>query len=439
MEGVLSMSERERERLRVVQLVLEKRVRQGEAAVQLGLTVRQVKRLVRAVRERGAGALVSQRRGRASNRRIDEAVRARVLELIAEHYADFSATLVCEQLAERHALELSRETIRRWMVDAGLRRAKPRRERRVHPPRERRPRRGELVQIDGSPHDWFEGRAPRCTLIAFVDDATGELGYLRFEPVESTGAYLRALRTYIGGHGVPLALYSDRHSIFTKHDVEDAVPTQFERSARSLGIEPILALSPQAKGRVERTFRTLQDRLVKAMRLAGIDSMESANAWLAGFVDDYNRRFGKAPLIAHDAHRPFDLAPELLRQATSEHHLRKVTRNLTLSFQGQIYQIQTPLRRASGLVGSMVTVQIDPADNAITLVHQGKIWPYTVLRVDPWRERRADDKTLNAQVDDAARLAAKAARKPKSNHPWKRPIDLRRAEGIRSGDTGQTT
>ena len=197
--------------------------------------------------------------------------------MLRQHYADFGPTLAAEYLAQHHGFRRSVEALRTWMVGAGLWQAKQADKKRPHPPRERRPRLGELIQIDGSPHDWFEGRGPRCCLIAFIDDASSRLMWARFAPVESTRVYLAGLAQYVGHYGVPVACYSDRHSIFTKHDPE---PTQLERALQTLGCEAIQATTPQAKGRIERVFQTLQDRLVKGMRLAGIADIASANAFL---------------------------------------------------------------------------------------------------------------------------------------------------------------
>jgi transposase len=309
-EGVLAMSGKERDRLRVIEAVRGKRLRQGEAARRLGLSVRQVKRLVRAHRHAGAAGLVSKRRGRASNRRIGQAEREAVLGCVRARYRDFGPTLAAEYLASYHGFGRSVETLRQWMIEEGLWVAKRQRHQRPFQLRERRACMGEPVQIDGSPHAWLEARGPRCTLIAFVDDATGRLQYARFEPVESTRAYLRGLRAHVARHGRPVAFYSDRHSIFTKHDPEDPTPTQFERAVRDLGIEPILALSPQAKGRGERSFQTLQDRLVKALRLAGIDTLEAAHALLPRLVEHYNARFAKP-------RRPGSRPPTILGAVTS--------------------------------------------------------------------------------------------------------------------------
>ena len=278
MAGEVLMSLKEVDRYAVIEQVLRRTMKQSDAALWLGVSVRQVKRLTRAVREEGTAGVISRRRGAPSNRSIEPALREHYMSLVREHYADFGPTLAAEYLAQRHGFAHSAETLRGWMIEEGLWKSKRVRPRTVHSPRERRSARGELVQIDGSPHAWFEARAGKCCLIAFIDDATGTLMNARFYPVESTAAYLDSLHRYVSAHGRPLALYSDRHSIFTKHDPEDPELTQFERAVGELNIESIPAYSPQAKGRVERLFQTLQDPLVKALRLDGISSIEAANA-----------------------------------------------------------------------------------------------------------------------------------------------------------------
>jgi transposase len=242
------MNQKEVERFAVINRVLDGHSSQALAAQQLGLSVRQIKRLCRAVRQGGSSALVSKRRGRASNRRITDERKSAIMELVRQHYGDFGPTLACEYLASLHQHSIGVETLRGWMIEAGLWKAKCRRAQRQHPSRARRARLGELIQIDGSHHDWFEGRGDKCCLIAFIDDATGRVLAARFSPTETTQAYFAVLHQHISAHGVPLACYSDRHSIFTKHDSQDPDPTQFERALLQLGIEGICAHSPQAKG-----------------------------------------------------------------------------------------------------------------------------------------------------------------------------------------------
>ncbi|MCU0814785.1 MAG: ISNCY family transposase, partial [Burkholderiaceae bacterium] len=225
---------------------MDEELLQSQAAQQLGLSVRQVKRLCRRVREQGPAGLISRRRGRPSNRRIEDAQRAHFVELVRTHYGDFGPLLAHEYLQREHGFGFSVETLRGWMMAAGLWKAKQRRAKRVHSPRARRPCLGELVQIDGSHHDWFEGRSGKCCLIAFIDDATGRVLRARFFEQETTLGYLSVLLAYVRRHGAPLAMYSDRHGIFTKADPEDVKPTQFERALLQLQIEPICAHSPQA-------------------------------------------------------------------------------------------------------------------------------------------------------------------------------------------------
>ena len=435
---MVTMSRKERDRLRIVEAVLEKRLTQREGAAQLGLSVRQVKRLVRMHREEGVGGLISKRRGRPSNRRIEEGEREAILACVRARYADFGPTLAAEYLASFHGFTRSVETLRQWMTGAGLWVPKRQRRKRPFQLRERRACVGELVQIDGSPHAWLEGRGPRCTLIAFIDDATGRLQYARFEPAETSRAYLRGLRSYVADYGRPVAFYSDRHSIFTKHDPEDPTPTQFERAVRDLGIEPILALSPQAKGRVERSFQTFQDRLVKALRLAGVDTPEAANALLPRFVEHYNARFAKPAKNPQDAHRPLELAAEPLRWATSEQHGRTLSKSLSCQYRGRLYQVQTGGAPAYHLRGAQVTVCDDGHDDTIVLLHQGRPLQYRVFARHDLPSRIADDKTVDACVE-AAKRRQTPPWTPPAHHPWRaaiKPDAVARALAARSGGQG---
>jgi transposase len=334
-DGEVFLSTREADRVAVIREVVERRLPQSEAARRLGVGVRQVKRLVRRYRERGAAGFASSRRGRAPNNAIDAGVRRAVLDLVRERYEDFGPTFACEKLAEEHGRRLSAETLRVWMIEDGLWEAKPRRAIREHPSRPRRDCPGDLVQIDGSPHDWFEGRGPRCTLIVYVDDATSGLLAAGFHAAETTEAYMRTTRAHLASHGRPVAYYSDRCGVFrvNRRDREGE-PTQFVRALGTLDIESIHAGSPQAKGRVERANRTLQDRLVKEMRLRGVCGMEAGNAYLPAFMADYNKRFAVPPRNPADAHRAVLHDERELDLILCEQHARKVTRNLSISFEG---------------------------------------------------------------------------------------------------------
>jgi transposase len=421
-EGILAMSARERDRLRVIESVCERRIKLGQAAAQLGLSVRQIKRLVRAFRLDGARALTSRRRGRPSNRRIPHSERERFMGLVRRHYADFGPTLACEYLTEQHGFTRSVPTLRRWMIEAGLWQARTRKPKRAFQLRERRAAVGELVQIDGSPHAWFEQRGPRCTLIIFVDDATGRVQYARFEPMETSRAYLQALRSYVGRYGRPVSLYSDRHSIFGKHDPEDPAPTQFERAVRSLDITPILALTPQAKGRVERAFQTLQDRLVKALRLAKVNTPEQANAWLPTFLSAHNARFARPARSPQDAHRPVRVATEQLHWMTCEQYTRTLSKSLSCQYRGRLHLVQTQGRASYHLRGAQITVCDDGPGSAPVLLYKGKVLPYRVFERHDLPERIADDKTLDAYVEAALKRKPRPRPVPPRSHPWNRPF-----------------
>lgn len=417
----IEMSEREIERLTVLERIKEGVVSQRQGAAVLGLTDRQVRRLMRRYEREGAAGLISRRRDKPSNRRIAEAVKEAILARVKARYADFGPTLAAEYLAA-DGFTVSKETLRGWMSEAGLWQARQKRVPRLHPPRPRRARRGELVQIDGSPHDWFEGRGPGCCLIAFIDDATSRVMFACFVPVESTQAYLDALKVYVAAYGCPVALYSDRHGIFTKHDPEDAEPTQFQRATASLGIETIQALTPQAKGRVERLFQTLQDRLVKAMRLAGIDAIEQANAWLPGYIGEHNARFAVLPADPEDAHSPYTGTAQELARICAIHHPRTLSKDLVVSFRRQRYIVQTNGAPRYALRGKKITV-IEYGDGRIELVAGKESLPYKVFDLAQAIAPPVDDKTLNARVEDILKARqAKGKWRPGPDHPWRRPV-----------------
>lgn len=410
------MSEREVERAGVLAEVIAGRMRQGRAGAVLGLSVRQVKRLVRAYRTQGAAALRSKRRGRPSNRRYADTLREQVLALEAERYNGFGPTLLAEYLRREHAINLSAETVRQWLIRAG--RWKPRSQRRsIHRARDRRPCFGELIQIDGSPHDWFEGRAPRCTMIVFIDDATSKVVYARLVPAETTQAYFDGIATHSAQCGRPLAYYSDRHSIFrvNREDVK-ADPTQVERALKALGIALICAHSPQAKGRVERVHQTFQDRFTKALRLADLCDLDAANVYLQDYLIEHNRRFAKPPLAPQDAHRPVIQEKADLRRTLSPHHSRRVDRHGTVQFDNRTLQILPSHRHRT--LGQRLTVIVD--QDRIELWHQRTPIPFTPFERDAWRAQVKDRKALDAQLDQRRRLPRNRPDKPAPDHPWRR-------------------
>jgi hypothetical protein len=376
---VIQMSDRELTRLRVMIDLADGRLTPAAAGTLMGIGRRQVFRLRRAFEASGASGLTSRKRGRASNRKHGEAFRRTVLSLVGERYPDFGPTFAVEKLVERHGLRVGVETLRQWMMADGLWIDRRHRLPSPHQPRRRRECLGELVQIDGSEHAWFEDRGETCTLLAFVDDATSRLMQLRFVASESAFDYFRATRDYLETHGKPVAFYSDKHSIFRVNSKDaaggDGV-TQFGRALSELNIDIICANSPQAKGRVERAFGTLQDRLVKELRLAGISTIAAANAWLAGFIITHNGRFGRVPANAKDLHRKLTPADDL-DEILAWREERTVTRNLTLHYDRMMLMLDpTPLAR--GLAGKKVEV-VNYPDGRFAIRFNGTALPFRVF------------------------------------------------------------
>src|SRR6202795_236632 len=351
------MSKQEFSRLEVLLRVQSGGLRVSDACVLIGLQRRQVFRLLRGLKQDGARSVLSKRRGRPSNHRLPAEVRTLALSIVRERYADFGPTLAAEKLAEHHGCSVSRETLRGWMIAEGLWQDRRHRLPSPHQPRRRRDCLGELVQIDGSEHAWFEDRAAPCTLLGFVDDATSRLMQLRFVASESAFDYFRTTRAYLEAHGKPVAFYSDKHGIFRVNSKDAAGGegvTQFGRALLALNIDIICANSPQAKGRIERAFGTLQDRLVKELRLAGISTVTAANAWLPGFITGYNPRFGRQPQNAKDLHRPLTSADNL-DEILAWREERTVTLNLTLHYDRMMLLLD-PTPFARGLVRKKVDV-----------------------------------------------------------------------------------
>lgn len=338
----VEMSQRERDVLKVMQGVLEGKRTQAEAARLLKRSVRQVRRLQRKLQEQGDASLVHGLRGQPSNRQLDTTFRRKVLQAYRRSYRDFGPTLACEKLAAE-GLKVGVETLRRWLLAANL----WQRRRQRDPHRSRRPRRscfGELVQMDASIHDWLEGRGETMVLIAMIDDATNRIA-AKFYASGTVETHMDLLGIWLRQYGRPGALYTDRHSIFEPQDKGRALPdgmTQFGRALSELDVELIRAHSPQAKGRVERLFGTLQDRWVKEMRLAKVRTLEQANALLDRLVPEFNRRFTRAAERPNDAHRR--LGPShRLESILSIQTERVVSNDYTIRFQNRFYQLQKPV------------------------------------------------------------------------------------------------
>jgi hypothetical protein len=347
--GFITATMHELERIKIIEAVCEHRLTMVLAAERLGLCERQISRLARRYASSGPAGLISGKRGQPSNRELPVDLRARSMALVRERYADFGPTLACEKLRECHGVALAKETVRRWMRDAGLWIPRKQRPPKLHQPRNRRSCLGELIQIDGCDHRWFEERAPACTLLVFIDDATSRLMTLHFTATESTFSYFEATRKYLEQHGKPAALYSDKAAVFHCNGHAEAAGkgvTQFGRALYELNIDTWCANSSQAKGRVERANLTLQDRLVKELRLRGIDTKEAANAYAPHFIADFNGRFGKVPKGTFNAHRPLR-DDEDLDLVLSSRVARRVTKVLTVQYDRVIYMLDdTPENRA---------------------------------------------------------------------------------------------
>lgn len=396
--GWVLMSERELNRVEVLSQVSQGRMTAVNAANVLGLSRRQVHRLLRRFQSDGPAAIRHKARGRVSNNRIDPAVREFAVTLVKESYADFGPTLAAEKLEEDHGLTVSRETLRKWMQDAGLWLSRKQR-RTFHQPRLRRECFGELIQIDGSDHHWFEDRGPACTLLVFIDDATSTLMHLEFVKSESTFSYFGALETYLGDHGRPVAFYSDKHTVFrvaSQGAKSGHGMTQFGRALNELNIEILCANSSQAKGRVERANRTLQDRLVKELRLAGIADMEAGNAFLPGFMDRYNARFAKVPRRPDNLHRALNIEPDRLRDVLCLRDERYVGNELAFSYDRRRIILQEN-EITSGLPGKYVD-SYEFADGRLEFRWKGVSLPYSAFD--------KDQRVTHAAITENKRLGA---------------------------------
>jgi hypothetical protein len=404
-EDRIIMSMKELRRLHVIHQVHEKKITQVEAGGLLGLTDRQIRRISKRVREVGDGGITHRSRGKPSNRAIDGRTKARVMAVYSTTYADFGPTLAAEKLSEREGIPISDETLRLWLLQAGVTHFK-RRKRPHRQWRERKAHRGELIQMDGSHHAWFEDRGPACVLMAYIDDASGRV-YARFYAYEGTIPAMDSFKRYIRRYGLPLAVYADKHTTYKspaeptlEEQLEGVEPqSQFERALSELGVEMIHAHSPQAKGRVERLFGTFQDRVIKEMRLAGITTMEEANRFLVGYLPIYNRRFSVKAAGAADLHRPVPkvLALDGILCIKIERTLRN---DFTVAHDRKLYQIQDNLRVQRVMVEERL-------DGTLRITHQGQRLRY----------REIAARLLKVAEPPRVRLNTPRVR-PAPDHPW---------------------
>ena len=408
-EDRVIMSVKELRRVSVIRQTREKQLTQVKAGALLGLTPRHIRRLMERVAQAGDQGLAHRGRGKPSNRRLPEPVKAQALRLYAQRYGDFGPTLATEKLAEHHGLLLSDETLRGWLLAKGVTHFQ-RRKRPHRAWRERRAHVGALIQLDGSHHDWFEGRGPRSVLMAYIDDASSRV-FARFYEYEGTIPAMDSFQRYIRQYGIPLAVYADQHSTYqspAKPTVEEQLagvkPTsQFGRALGELGVELIPAHSPQAKGRVERLFKTVQDRLVKELRLAGVSTLEAANRFLDGYLPIYNRRFSVQPAQPADLHRPRPASRELDRSLCIK-TTRCLRRDWTVAHHGHLYQIQTNIRATHVQVEERV-------DGTMRITHHGR--PLDVHAITSRPMKAVEAKTVHRPRCPVT---------PRPDHPWRRRL-----------------
>lgn len=435
MKGHFAMSAKEINRIPIMEKLIKKEIKQKKAAQILGLSIRQIKRLKKRYKRDGATGMIHGNRGRVSNHRIPDKEIDRVIKIVMKKYYDFGPTFALEKLKAFHQVAFSRETLRKAMIKADIWKPKRQKRPRIHQMRKRRDQRGELVQIDGSPHAWFENRGPECCLLVFIDDATSELLWLEFAESETTNAYFKASFGYLKKCGKPLALYSDKNSIFRINNskngnssVNDShKSTQFSRAMKELNIELIAANTAQAKGRVEKANLTLQDRLVKELRLRGISTIEKANKYLPKFIKKFNLKFAVRPKNPKDAHRPL-LAAENLEKILVKKHTRILSKNLELQYKNITYQIKTN-RPTYAMRKAKVTI-LEDRFGKIKIYYQGnhlkpKELSYKILVKNP-KSEIINTKLLNVKVDNikmkkqqVLNAALKPKWKPAQDHPWR--------------------
>lgn len=445
----LRLSPREEARLQVLNKVLEGWIRVPEAAQVMGVTERHSWRLLAAYRREGAAALAHGNRGRPPLRKVAEEVSKEVLELARGPYQGFNHCHLTEVLAEREGIVLSRSTVRRILTSCGLKSPRRRRPPKHRCRRERYPQEGMLLQIDGSRHDWLEGRGPYLTLVGAVDDATGTAPYALFREQEDAHGYFLLLRAIIQQRGIPWALYSDRHGIFQRspREVEtleeqlagERQPTQVGRALKELGIQPIFALSPQAKGRIERLWGTFQDRLVAELRLAGASTLEEANRVLWEFLPRFNARFGVPAAQAGDAYRPLHEGLEPERVLCFKYQ-RTVAGDNTVRFGGRTLQLLPDLQRCS-YAHARVEVQ-ERLDASLVVAYHGQVIAIQEAPPSPVtlraRKRTSPDRVGTCRDcigpqrhgvvgqgpdhEGVRRQAGGNGHKPKPDHPWRKAL-----------------
>ncbi|AVH14128.1 ISNCY family transposase [Acinetobacter indicus] len=420
---LITMSDKEIQRLAVLQDVRDHRITQVRAAEILNLSTRQITRLLQKLNQDGVSSMAHASRGQPGHRRHDDLLKSKCLSIISEHLLGFGPTLAHEKLSSIFDLNIPVETLRRWMTANDLWIPRSKRLKRPYQPRYNRDCFGELIQIDGPHHDWFEGRAVKCCLLVFIDDATGKLQHLRFCESESTFDYMISTRLYVEQHGKPLAFYSDKHSVFrvNQSSKKDTKITQFGRVLSTLNIDIIFANSPQAKGRVERANRTLQDRLIKEMRLKGICSIEQANVWLPCFIEQFNQKFAKMAFNPKNLHRPIMETAEELDDIFTWREPRRVTNSLTITYDKCVYLLENT-EENQRLIGKYLEF-LEYPDGTVAIMHQGRKINYSIFdKLSQLNQREiVENKRLGAVLNHIQQQHEELEQQNKRNRSQKMP------------------
>ena len=409
-EDIIMLNKKELKRLHIVKKVFEGVIKQVEAGEILGLSERQIRRLVKEVRKEGDRGIAHKSRGKASNRAIAREIKAKAIGLYREKYKGFGPTLLSEKLLELEGIKISDETLRNWLIETGDW-EKVRKSRTHRQWRERKHYFGEMVQMDGSHHDWLEGRGSELVLMGYIDDATNTV-FARFYDYEGTIPAMESFKHYIEKYGIPMSVYLDRHSTYKstgKPTIEDELAnkmpkSQFERALEELGVRVIHAYSPQAKGRIERLFKTLQDRLVKEMRLKGIKTKDEANEFLKHYLRLHNERFSIKPAKEGDLHRgiPEDVDIDRILCIKTKRTLRN---DFTISHDGNLYQITERVH------GKEVIVE-ERIDGSMLITYDNRRLKFKEITSRPVIDKVTEQKTIQSKP--------KKVCIPPKNHPWKR-------------------
>lgn len=406
------MTIKEAERFRLMENHANGVITLQEVSNLLNISYRQTIRIWNNFQTEGIKGIVS-KKWNNQNRSLDPSVEKTILSLVNERYHDYGPTLISEKLEEQHKIKISKETVRKILIKNKLRDVKRQKKIKVYQRRKRRSCFGELEQIDGSPHAWFESRGPYCTLLLAVDDATGKITAARFQEQETTIGYFHLLKNYLQIHGKPICLYSDKYGVFQVNHGEDrSKPTQFARAMKELGIKTITAHSPQAKGRIENKNGVLQDRLVKELREQGISTLEEANLFLPIYIEKHNKRFGKAPASSFNAHRGLEHNQDL-DQILCCKEVRKISKNLEVRYKNKTYQIQAP-NRVNRLRGASVQV-IEKMDGEILIDYKDELLEFIVYEEFNEQPKVLDHKELVVLWERSLKKSCK----PAKNHPWR--------------------